>query len=273
MKRLPFLFALALLLSSATASEQLRDVQSSLKSQGFYYGEIDGKENAETSAAIRRFQIRHGMSVTGQLNQETLAALGVGGKNTPPTEPKPSPAPTLERPNPSQVNPPTSPGRTPAQDTDELPPRRANDILRAPSGGESPRYAPPVGPADPAVVQPPRAIPAPIFTPFSIVFRGTPYEEAPREVQLDTLRRAQSHMAERRYYRGPVDGIPGPATSEAIFSYQDAYGIRRTGRLDMDTLADMRLLPRNAPIRGPLKPFNNPNRHRDSTILWDFWIR
>ena len=273
MKRLPYLLASALLISIATANEQLRDVQTTLKSQGFYYGEADGKENAETSAAIRRFQIRNGMAVSGKLNHETLSALGLGGKGAPPAEPKPSPAPAVGQPKSSQMNPPAPSGRDPVPDPEEPPPRRTKDILRAPTEVETPRPTPRIAPADPAIVQPPRTIPAPIFTPFSTVFRGTPYEEAPREVQLDTLRRAQSHMAERRYYRGPVDGIPGPATSEAIFSYQGAYGLRRTGRLDMDTLADMRLLPRNAPARGPLKPFYNPNRHRDTSISWDFWIR
>lgn len=272
MKRLPLLLASALLISFATANEQLRDVQTTLKSQGFYYGEADGKENAETGAAIRRYQIRNGIAVTGKLNAETLGALGLGGKSSPPVEPKPAPA--AERPMPSQVNPPPSSTKTPARDLNEPPPRRGKDILRPPTTEvEPPRPAPRVVPEDSAIVAPPRAIPAPVFTPFSTVFRGTPYEEAPREVQLDTLRRAQTHMAERRYYRGPLDGIPGPATSEAIFAYQEAYGLRRTGRLDLDTLADMRLLPRSAPTRSPLKPFYNPNRHRDTSISWDFWIR
>ena len=274
MKRLTFLLASAILISIAAANEQLRDVQTTLKSQGFYYGEADGKDNAETSAAIRRFQIRNGLAVTGKLTQETLGALGLGGRNTPPSEPKPATARSVANPKSSQVNPPAPSAKDPTPDLNEPPPRRAEDILRAPKTGfETARSSPRITPADPAIVQPPRAIPAPIFTPFSTVFRGTPYEEAPREVQLDALRRAQSHMAERRYYRGPLDGIPGPATSEAIFSYQEAYGLRRTGRLDMDTLADMRLLPRNAPAGGPLKPFYNPNRHRDTSISWDFRIR
>ena len=273
MKRLPFLLASALLISFATANDQLLDLQSALKGQGFYYGEADGKENAETGAAIRRFQIRNGLAVTGKLNAETLGTLGFGGKGTPPAETKPAPAPA-ERPVPQQANPPPPTAKIPAPDLNEPPPRRGKDILRAPVPEEEPRQpAPRVVPEDAAVVDPPRAIPSPVHTPFATIFRGTPYEEAPREVQLDTLRRAQSHMAERRYYRGPLDGIPGPATSEAIFSYQEAYGLRRTGRLDLDTLADMRLLPRSAPSRGPLKPFYNPNRHRDSSISFDFWIR
>jgi peptidoglycan hydrolase-like protein with peptidoglycan-binding domain len=263
MKRILFLLMPALLISFAAADDQIRDVQATLKNQGFYYGETDGKENAETGAAIRRFQIRNGLKVTGKLNAETLDALGLGQKSAPPAE----------APAPSQVNPPPPVVKTPEP---AGPPvvKRGNDILRDPEAGEvPPRPAQQFVPDDPSVLQPPRPLPAPIYTPFSTLFHGTPYENAPREVQMDTLRRAQGHMAARRYYRGAIDGIPGPATSEAIFNYQEAYGLRRTGRLDMDTLADMRLLPRNVPSGAPLKPFYNPNRRRDSSISWDFWIR
>ena len=52
MKRLPLLLAPVLLLAPATADDQTRDVQAALKSQGFYYGEVTGAQNAETDAAI-----------------------------------------------------------------------------------------------------------------------------------------------------------------------------------------------------------------------------
>ncbi|MEQ1850930.1 MAG: peptidoglycan-binding domain-containing protein [Chthoniobacteraceae bacterium] len=264
MKRIPFLLVPAFLLSFAVADDQIRDVQTTLKGQGFYYGETDGKENAETGAAIRRFQIRNGLKVTGKLNAETLQALGLGQKGT---------APAAQPPAPAQVNPPPPAAKPPK--VEEPPPlKRGKDILRNPEPEPEVSRSPQrIVPEDPAVIDPPRAVPAPVYTPFATLFRGTPYEDAPREVQLDTVRRAQSFMAERRYYRGALDGIPGPATSEAIFAYQEAYGLRRTGRLDLDTLADMRLLPRSSPARGPLRPFYNPNRQRDSSITWDFWIR
>lgn len=79
MKRPVLLYALLFLFSGrALANEQVRDVQSELKGLGFYYGEINGQTTAETTAAIRRYQIRNGLEVTGTLTAETLAALGKG---------------------------------------------------------------------------------------------------------------------------------------------------------------------------------------------------
>ena len=98
------------------------------------------------------------------------------------------------------------------------------------------------------------------------MFRDTPYATASREVQMNVIRRAQSLMATKRLYRGPIDGLPAAATSEAIFLFQDEADLRRTGRLDTDTLAEMKLLPPPAPGSPLLKPFYNPNRHRDHSV-------
>jgi len=50
----------------------IRSLQQTLKDQGFYYGTVTGDKSAETTAAIRRYQIRNGLQVTGELNEETL---------------------------------------------------------------------------------------------------------------------------------------------------------------------------------------------------------
>jgi peptidoglycan hydrolase-like protein with peptidoglycan-binding domain len=263
MKRIAFLLVSALLILPAPADDQMRDAQTALKNQGFYYGETNGKDNAETGAAIRRFQIRNGLKVTGKMNDETLAALGLGKKGAPPAA-----APT-----PAQVNPPPAAAPIPGLAAQPQP-KRGADLLRNPNAPEEPApTVPRTAPDDPAVVEPPRAIPAPVHSPFALLFKGTPYESAPPELQSETLRRAQAHLAERRYYRSTVDGVPGPATSEAIFAYQQDYDLRRTGRLDLETLAKMRLLPRTLPEGGPLKPFYNPNRNRGSSITLDPSVR
>src|ERR1700688_2512490 len=67
--------------SSLWADDLTRTIQQRLKDQGFYYGEVDGRGGDETSAAIRRFQIRHGLTVTGQLNEETMHSLGLSGNS------------------------------------------------------------------------------------------------------------------------------------------------------------------------------------------------
>src|SRR5207253_9571981 len=66
------LFACA---AAIRADEVTAEVQQALKEQGFYYGEINGEKTADTTAAIRRYQIRNGLQVTGELNDETLKSL------------------------------------------------------------------------------------------------------------------------------------------------------------------------------------------------------
>src|ERR1700745_617965 len=59
------------------ADDLTQNVQQALKDQGFYYGEITGTKDTDTTAAIRRYQIRNGLQITGDLNDETLKSLGV----------------------------------------------------------------------------------------------------------------------------------------------------------------------------------------------------
>ena len=70
-----------------------------------------------------------------------------------------------------------------------------------------------------------------------MLFAGTPYATAPRSVQQQTLRRAQRILASRGFYRDIIDGLPGPATEEALLTYQRAARITLTGRLDLETLS------------------------------------
>ena len=65
-------------LSTLRADQTIQSVQQALKDQGFYYGEVSGEKNAETSAAIRRYQIRKGLQITGEVSPETLRSLGAG---------------------------------------------------------------------------------------------------------------------------------------------------------------------------------------------------
>src|SRR5437870_2896200 len=59
------------------ADQLVQSVQQALKDQGFYYGEVTGETNANLTAAIRRYQIRNGLQVSGELNSETLQSLGI----------------------------------------------------------------------------------------------------------------------------------------------------------------------------------------------------
>src|SRR5205085_463167 len=94
--------ALALLASAGIvlADPAIENVQQALKDEGFYYGEVTGQKDADTVAAIRRYQIRNGLQITGDLNDETLKSLGVnssGGAVGPVTKASPTAAPHVTR--------------------------------------------------------------------------------------------------------------------------------------------------------------------------------
>jgi len=65
-------------LASANADELIRSVQSKLSRLGYYKGKVDGSPGSVTSAAIRRYQLAQKLKVTGEVNQQTLAQLGLG---------------------------------------------------------------------------------------------------------------------------------------------------------------------------------------------------
>ena len=59
--------------SGATVTE----IQTRLKSWGYYDGAVDGVFGSRTESAVRYFQRKNGLSVDGKVGAETLAALGL----------------------------------------------------------------------------------------------------------------------------------------------------------------------------------------------------
>jgi peptidoglycan hydrolase-like protein with peptidoglycan-binding domain len=60
---------------SVSADENVREVQEKLRDGGFYVGNIDGAYSGELSAALTRYQVRNGLPITGQLDEETSKKL------------------------------------------------------------------------------------------------------------------------------------------------------------------------------------------------------
>ncbi len=237
--------ALALLGSAVFADDQLRNVQTELKNLGFYYGDVNGQANTETTAAIRRYQIRNGLEVTGSLNEETLTAIGLGPKKSaapkaPTPVAKPAPTPAEKKAPPVNLRRDESTGES---DRDFL--RREENRPRTPDAVAPLAPNEPAPPEDTSIINPPEPLDAPSAD-FPVLFAGTPYADAPLGVQQQTLRKAQSVLAGRGHYRDVVDGLPGPATEEALLSYQRAQRLTLTGRLDLETLGQLRLLPGGA---------------------------
>ncbi len=208
-----FLFAGACLV---WADQTTSAVQEALKDQGFYYGDVTGEKNAETTAALRRYQIRNGLQITGEIDAETLRSLGVGaGKTRSKAPPQPA-VPPEEEPG---DEPPTQPAEiSPEQPPVHYPAPRAPGDVYEPGSGQSRSTA-------------------------SGVFAGTPYEMAPPDLQRHVIVGAQTLLARYGFYRSGIDGEFGPGTAAALRGFQARSGLIPDGRLNMPTLAALGLLP------------------------------
>jgi peptidoglycan hydrolase-like protein with peptidoglycan-binding domain len=264
----PLLLLFACLLAAPLlhADEPTRALQSELKEQGFYSGEVDGISGPALSAALKRYQIRNGLEVTGTATPETLNALNVGGGAAPRAGAQPSPA----APVPSGDAPPepTKPrvDLRKKQAIVESDQRALKEVQEEATTRRVPR--------DPSVVAPPadlyRGPTAQINPRYRDVYAGSPFENAPPPLQEQTLRAAQRALRAQGFYGGAADGIPGPATEDAIVAYQRNTGLPRTGRLDLETLNSMRLLPGPNSANPVLKPFTAPPRN--SRAIRGIWV-
>ncbi len=240
---------LILILPVATlfADPVVESVQQGLKDEGLYYGEVTGNKDADTTAAIRRYQIRNGLQITGDLNDETLKALGVNSsgrrevvKASPTAAPNTSDlrAPLKQEPEPEQTQAPTNPmtGQPfPQPPPGRQPPSQRDDEVV------------PAGPAE--------------------NFAGTPFETAPPQVQRNIIVSAQNVLAQRGLYRGPIDGSVGPDFEFSLRAYQARVHVPVTGRLDLETLAALELLP------GGNRPVYVPRRRPSQEPVRGEWIR
>ena len=256
---------------AARADDSLKRVQQSLHDQGFYYGTVDGTPGDETTQAIRRYQIRNGLQVTGQLNDETRASIlkNGGGATTRPgrdvsvapsgaVRPRSTPSVSVQ-PTPRPTPRPTPSVRTDGSDNgggvrrgDAVPatppPSRVGPtrVVPGPDEEDSGAYRPAARQPDMEAQSDVRAVPPNGIPPsgrLTALLAGTPYEFAPPPVQANVVRRAQNRLLRQGFYDQEPDGRPNALTAEALTNFQGFNRLRRTGRLDAPTLAALRLLP------------------------------
>jgi peptidoglycan hydrolase-like protein with peptidoglycan-binding domain len=229
--------------NSLWADDLTRAIQQRLKDQGFYYGEVDGQGGDETSAAIRRYQIRHGLKVTGQLSDETLRSLNISRNG--PVSGQPSPGYQENRgPSIGQPTPGNQENRGPStwQSGDQ-------DYRQGPWQYDGRQVPQPEGPEDYNELRRTPFVAPQVVTSLPRLFAGTLYERAPAQVQENVLYAVQGELMRRGLFRGFIDGRPGRATSDAIVRLQQEEGLPVSGRLDNETINELRAFPgqRNGP--------------------------
>jgi peptidoglycan hydrolase-like protein with peptidoglycan-binding domain len=211
MKRTIAHFLLAMCVASLVRADQtIQSVQQTLKDQGFYYGNVTGDKSAETTAAIRRYQIRSGLQVTGEINAQTLQSLNVSPKSNPGSSSQSAlkPAVAQSSPAPLDQNAPVAQNSSPQSAQSPSEPDRQRGSISDFSGA--------------AYTSPP-----------------------PRINKRLVVAEVQRQLMSRGYYQGSVNGRSGRRTALALRAFQLQSGLPPTGRLDMSTLQTLGLTDQN----------------------------
>jgi peptidoglycan hydrolase-like protein with peptidoglycan-binding domain len=58
-------------------------------------------------------------------------------------------------------------------------------------------------------------------------------------VSADSVRQAQQDLTAQGLYKGPIDGVIGPETQQALRQYQKDHNLTQTATLDSETLRSL----------------------------------
>ena len=72
--RIPMVYALS---QYGSSGEEVKQIQTKLKSWGYYSGSVDGVYGSKTYEAVKAFQSKNGLTADGIAGPQTLAALGI----------------------------------------------------------------------------------------------------------------------------------------------------------------------------------------------------
>ena len=156
--------------SQASSNQTVQQVQRQLSQRGYDPGAADGVMGDSTQTALRKFQRDQGLNASGQIDQQTLAALGVSGGS-------------------AQQG--MSQQRTMRQEEYGPTTRRMGSQQQSMASG----------------------------------------------MDRETVRNVQAQLDQRGYEVGPIDGIYGPRTRQAVTAFQRDENLRASGRVDDQTLA------------------------------------
>jgi peptidoglycan hydrolase-like protein with peptidoglycan-binding domain len=88
----------------APTPDRISEIQEALAKDGSFTGKPNGKWDASTMEATRKFQESHGLSPTGKLDAKTLQQMGLGSQTAGVAAPMPPlSSSSLQKPIPSQA--------------------------------------------------------------------------------------------------------------------------------------------------------------------------
>jgi len=203
-------------------------VQEALKKRGFYFDQPTGQMDEPTRAALKRFQIREGLNVTGEIDaatSETLQNQPGAAASAPPSRPEAA----------SDV---------PARERSRNIVQSDRDFLDRIEPGDPPELTRPAPPPTRPPSPPPRATPLPRETPPDRVpsspDRPTEVEGAPR------ISQAEARDFVERY----IAAAQAPNPDRELRFYADEVNYFDTGRVNRAHIErDQRSYYRRWPIR------------------------
>jgi len=69
--------------SAELTPDSIRSVQQALQQDGLYHGQVDGAWGPGTRSAVRSYQQQHNLTVTGQLDPDTMTSINQGPQQQP----------------------------------------------------------------------------------------------------------------------------------------------------------------------------------------------
>lgn len=219
-------FAFALTTSALVAQEgryvdsaTIRQVQQTLNQRGVKVA-TDGLMGPGTQAAIKSFQQSEKLEPTGNLNRQTLAALGLEPRGTEPPPALVYSASTIQQVQQTLNNRGFKAGPVDGTIGSSLQ-ASIREFQRSENledtGNLNPRTLSALG------IQVQAISPAP---PVPVPAASVP-----------TVRQVQQALKRRGFLAGPVDGMMGPATEHALRQFQESENLQTTGQLNRQTIA------------------------------------
>jgi peptidoglycan hydrolase-like protein with peptidoglycan-binding domain len=219
------------------ASPAVRDAQARLKALGYYDGPVDGLSGPATSRAVEAFQRDRGLVVDGTLGTATADALRDARIPTPRIATRAVP-------------------ETPLPTTDATTMRAVQNRLKQLGFYDGPadgvwgvgtqaaveRFQRSKG-LDVTGELTPRTASAMGLDPAS--FQGAREANLAEPLDPAVVRRLQQKLRQLGFYSGPVDGVWGARSEDAVTRFQRSRGLDPSGQLTPTTIAALGLDPNN----------------------------